>query len=65
MPDRPSAGDQQRERSYFYTSHNVGLVVSHSPMAQCLRRIFFKSWESPYAEVVDPAGVYEPRRHTE
>ncbi len=48
--------------SYFYASRNWG-VTFHSPaLAQIVKRIFMRSWNSAYAEPVNPCQTYQPPR---
>jgi len=56
-------GTSNAARSYFHTSRNAGMTVRSAPLAGRLLKIFNKSWESPYAERIDPGASYEPRRH--
>ncbi len=56
-------GTSNAEKSYFYTSRNVGMIVQNVHLATRLRQIFLKSWEGPYAEVVDPGKTYPRRKH--
>jgi len=58
-------GTSNCEKSYYYSLRNVGLVIQNRAMAERLRRIFDTSWGSDYAEPVDPAASYSPRRHGE
>ncbi|MCX6559634.1 MAG: phospholipase D-like domain-containing protein [Candidatus Aminicenantes bacterium] len=58
-------GTSNGEKSYFHDSRNLGLIVDSAPMAQRLRRVFYKSWDGGTAEAVDPARTYSPRRHGE
>lgn len=48
-------------RSYFYSSRNLGLVIKNPTLNQRLRQIFNKSWDSPYAFVLEPTKSY-PRK---
>jgi phosphatidylserine/phosphatidylglycerophosphate/cardiolipin synthase-like enzyme len=58
-------GTSNGEKSYFHASRNLGLIVANAPLAERLRRVFYKSWDGEYAEKVDPAKAYAPRRHGE
>ncbi|MEC8422664.1 MAG: phospholipase D-like domain-containing protein, partial [Myxococcota bacterium] len=55
-------GTSNWARGYFYNSRNVGLVIGGTAFAQDLDRVFQRIWDSTYAEVVDPARTYEPRK---
>ncbi len=56
-------GTSNAEKSYFYTSRNVGLIVHNAALAARLKQIFLKSWDGPYAERLDPQKRYERRKH--
>ncbi len=56
-------GTSNCEKSYFHTSRNIGVVCTHSGLAQQLARIFDKSWTGPYVEPISPGGTSTPRRH--
>jgi len=56
-------GTSNGARSYFHTSRNAGVIIHNSSLAGRLRQVFDKSWESGYAEPVDPGKSYTPRRH--
>ncbi|MBI4547351.1 MAG: DUF1669 domain-containing protein [Ignavibacteriae bacterium] len=58
-------GTSNGEKSYFYTSRNLGIIVKNLKLANTLHRIFMKSWESVYTELVKPEVEYQPRRHGE
>lgn len=55
-------GTSNWERSYFYASRNVGLMVESEKLAQRLDRFFLDDWNGPYAARVDPCGSYQPPR---
>lgn len=56
-------GTSNAEKSYFYTSRNVGIIVHNARLATQVHQIFLRSWEGPYAEVVDPGKTYLRRKH--
>ena len=56
-------GTSNAEKSYFYNTRGVGVVVKNTKLAALLRRVFLKSWESEYAEPVKPDGKYTRRKH--
>ena len=58
-------GTSNGEKSYFHTSRNVGVVVKNRTLGTKLHDIFMKSWNGPYAEIIDPAIEYQPRFHGE
>jgi len=47
---------------YFHSSRNVSLFFRGAGAAGPLEAFFARGWESPYTEVVDPCGQYEPPR---
>lgn len=55
-------GTSNWSRDYFYSSRNVGVVVTGGSFAGDLDRIFERTWTSAYAETVDPDGTYTPRK---
>lgn len=57
-------GTSNGEKSYLHTSRNAGLVIRNAAMAERLREIFYKSWDSSYTEEVVPSRFYAPREHT-
>lgn len=58
-------GTSNAEKSYFYTSRNLGIIVENDSLAEKLHAIFMKSWESPYTEPVNPETQYKQREHGE
>src|SRR2546422_10631221 len=58
-------GTSNWEKSYFYNTRNVGIVVENRNVAGILRRIFRKGWDGPYTEKVKPEVDYQARRHGE
>ncbi len=58
-------GTSNCEKSYFYNSRNVGVLCSSPGLAATLTRIFLKSWNSPYKELITQNGEYMPREHGE
>ena len=58
-------GTGNAEKSYFYACRNVGVVVRNAQLAAAVRRIFFKSWDGPYTEKVEPDKTYPRREHGE
>ncbi len=53
-------GTSNWSRDYFYSSRNISLFFDGEGAAQLLEKFFAKGWNSPYAEIVDPSGQYEP-----
>jgi phosphatidylserine/phosphatidylglycerophosphate/cardiolipin synthase-like enzyme len=58
-------GTSNCEKSYFYSSRNLGVVCTSGRLAGTLSRIFLKSWNSPYRELITKQGEYPPREHGE
>jgi phosphatidylserine/phosphatidylglycerophosphate/cardiolipin synthase-like enzyme len=58
-------GTSNCEKSYFYTSRNLGVLCSSPSLAGMLAKIFRKSWDSPYKEMITPEGRYSSREHGE
>lgn len=58
-------GSSNCEKSYYYSARNLGVVCSNGTLAKTLRRIFLKSWNSPYKELITPTGEYQAREHGE
>jgi len=58
-------GTANWEKSYFYTTRNVGVSVENGRITQVLRRIFLKDWYGPYTEEVKADVEYPTRRHGE
>ncbi|MDO9694112.1 MAG: phospholipase D-like domain-containing protein [Candidatus Latescibacteria bacterium] len=47
-------------RDYFHESRNLSFFFAAGPVAGDMARWFDTSWNSPYAEVVDPCAEYAP-----
>ena len=58
-------GTSNCEKSYFYATRNLGIICTSPFLAGTLSRIFLKSWESPYKELITKDGVYKAREHGE
>jgi phosphatidylserine/phosphatidylglycerophosphate/cardiolipin synthase-like enzyme len=58
-------GTSNCEKSYYYSSRNVGVVCASLRLAGTLSRIFLKSWNSPYKELITQSGKYSVREHGE
>ncbi|MBI5019927.1 MAG: hypothetical protein HZB59_00670 [Ignavibacteriales bacterium] len=58
-------GTSNWEKSYFYTSRNLGLCISNNSIAQKVRNIFQLSWNSHYIELIKLDIEYSPREHGE
>jgi phosphatidylserine/phosphatidylglycerophosphate/cardiolipin synthase-like enzyme len=58
-------GTSNCEKSYFYNTRNVGIICTSPKLAGTLSKIFFKSWNSPYKELITHTGIYAPREHGE
>lgn len=57
--ERAWVGTSNWERDYFERSRNVGLLLESRRIGSELDRFFLDGWDSPYAELVDPAAAYE------
>jgi phosphatidylserine/phosphatidylglycerophosphate/cardiolipin synthase-like enzyme len=58
-------GTSNMSREYFYNSRNVGLVIENGKFTQKVRDIFYKSWNSNYAHIIEENGTYKSREHGE
>ena len=58
-------GTSNAEKSYFYNTRNVGVVVWNRRVAGLLQRVFTKDWDGPYTELIRQDGVYMPKEHGE
>jgi phosphatidylserine/phosphatidylglycerophosphate/cardiolipin synthase-like enzyme len=58
-------GTSNHSKSYFHTSRNLGVICTGKQLAGILTRIFDKSWNSPYKQLITQDGVYEAREHGE
>ncbi|MBI1804883.1 MAG: DUF1669 domain-containing protein [Ignavibacteriae bacterium] len=58
-------GTSNWEKSYFYTTRNLGVVVENQKITNLLRRIFLKGWDGPYTESIKQEIEYKPRMHGE
>jgi len=58
-------GTSNMSKDYFYKSRNVGVVVENGKFTQRVRDIFYKSWNSEYAHIIEADGIYEVRKHGE
>jgi phosphatidylserine/phosphatidylglycerophosphate/cardiolipin synthase-like enzyme len=60
--DRLWIGTANWGGSYFRSSRNLSLFVNGRGSCNVPDRFFTQSWESSYAEPVDPCGDYTPPR---
>jgi phosphatidylserine/phosphatidylglycerophosphate/cardiolipin synthase-like enzyme len=58
-------GSSNWEKGYFHDSRNVGLVVKSGAIAEMLREIFYKSWDSEYTYAVRLDVDYAPPKRSE
>lgn len=49
----------------FHTSRNIGLIIQGKTLAEQMAEFFDLSWNSRYAEPVDPCGEYTAPRRTD
>lgn len=55
-------GTSNMSYDYFYESRNVGLIVVSDNFTKRVREIFYKSWDSEYANKIETTGEYTPRK---
>jgi len=55
-------GTANGSRDYFHQSRNISLFLRGAGTCDTADRFFEASWDSPYAETVDPCAEYEPPR---
>ncbi len=55
-------GTSNMSYDYFYESRNVGVVVESEKFTKRVRDIFYKSWDSEYAHIIESTGEYTPRK---
>jgi phosphatidylserine/phosphatidylglycerophosphate/cardiolipin synthase-like enzyme len=55
-------GTSNMSRDYFYESRNVGMTVAAGSFTNRVRDIFYKSWNSEYANPIEPNGEYIARK---
>ena len=58
-------GSSNAEKSYFYNTRNVGVVVWNMKVGNLLQGVFMKDWYGPYTELIRQDGEYKPREHGE
>lgn len=58
-------GTSNWEKSYFYTSRNLGIVINNQMITSTLLRIFLKTWDGRYTESIKSEVEYSIRKHTE
>lgn len=58
-------GTSNAEKSYFYTSRNLGVIVRSASLASQVRGVFLRSWDGPYTSAVRTELEYSPREHGE
>ncbi len=58
-------GTSNWDRGYFYESRNVGILVEGERTAGQLEDFFETTWDSDYAETVDPTAMYTAPRVAE
>ena len=55
-------GSSNWAKSYFYRSRNVGVVIRGQTVNSTVAKVFFKSWDSSYAESINPCKNYKRPR---
>jgi phosphatidylserine/phosphatidylglycerophosphate/cardiolipin synthase-like enzyme len=59
-------GSANAEKSYFYNTRNVGLVIEENQkFSSRVREIFYKDWNGPYTHYIKPEEEYIGREHGE
>lgn len=58
-------GTSNAEKSYFYTSRNLGIIVRNLKLSGQLIRKFDYGWNGSYTEFIDPEKTYTPRKRGE
>jgi phosphatidylserine/phosphatidylglycerophosphate/cardiolipin synthase-like enzyme len=58
-------GTSNWEKSYFYTTRNLGVVVLNQKFSNRLREIFYKDWNGSYTKVIKSEVEYKQRKHGE
>lgn len=58
-------GTSNWEKSYFYTSRNLGLCIDNKLITQNVKKIFYSSWDSNYTDFIKPEIEYHSREHGE
>ncbi len=58
-------GSANAEKSYFYNTRNVGVVVENKKFSDSVRDIFYLGWNGPYTHYIKPEEDYTPREHGE
>lgn len=62
VDDNTWIGTSNMSYDYFYESRNVGVIVVSDKFTKRMRDIFYKSWNSEYAHIVESTGEYTPRK---
>lgn len=55
-------GTSNWAKNYFYASRNLGLIIKSKEINSTVQKIFLKSWDSHYAEILEPTKEYEAPR---
>jgi phosphatidylserine/phosphatidylglycerophosphate/cardiolipin synthase-like enzyme len=59
-------GSANAEKSYFYNTRNIGMVVvDNKKFSDRVRDIFYLDWNGPYTHYIKPGEDYTPREHGE
>jgi phosphatidylserine/phosphatidylglycerophosphate/cardiolipin synthase-like enzyme len=58
-------GSCNAEKSYFYNTRNVGIVINNKIFSTRMYDIFMKDWKSSYTHQITPEGEYEAREYGE
>ncbi len=53
-------GTSNWEKSYFYKSRNLGVIIENEKLNETFKNIFLKSWNGPYSYEIKPEIDYTP-----
>jgi phosphatidylserine/phosphatidylglycerophosphate/cardiolipin synthase-like enzyme len=56
-------GTSNGEKSYFYNTRNVGVVLKDKKISARVYKIFMKDWNGPYTYNIKEGEEYTPRKH--
>lgn len=54
-------GTSNGNKDYFHNGRNLGIIIQNSVLCQRMNQIFLKSWNSIYANPVDPDKIYSSK----
>jgi phosphatidylserine/phosphatidylglycerophosphate/cardiolipin synthase-like enzyme len=56
-------GTSNGEKSYFYNTRNVGVILKDKKLSSRVYKIFMKDWVGLYTHIVREGEEYTPRKH--